>query len=79
LAFLYVLKAGVCKVQLVINGESRDVSEVSTVTDLLVLFKLEQKILVVELNREIIERDHYEVTVLKDGDRLEIVHFVGGG
>ncbi|MDF2962190.1 MAG: thiamine biosynthesis protein ThiS [Paenibacillus sp.] len=65
--------------QLVINGESRDVSEVSTVTDLLVLFKLEQKILVVELNREIIERDHYEVTVLKDGDRLEIVHFVGGG
>lgn len=66
-------------VQLVINGENREVTEVSTITDLLVLFKLEQKILVVELNREIIERTQYDSMALKEGDRLEIVHFVGGG
>ncbi|MCR8635873.1 MULTISPECIES: sulfur carrier protein ThiS [Paenibacillus] len=65
--------------QLVINGENREVTEVSTITDLLVLFKLEQKILVVELNREIIERTQYDSMALKEGDRLEIVHFVGGG
>jgi sulfur carrier protein len=64
---------------LVINGESREVSDVATVTDLLVSFKLEQKILVVELNREIIERTEYHITSLQAGDRLEIVHFVGGG
>jgi sulfur carrier protein len=69
----------VCRMQLIINGESREVSDVATVTDLLVSFKLEQKILVVELNREIIERTDYETTALQAGDRLEIVHFVGGG
>ncbi|NOU92651.1 sulfur carrier protein ThiS [Paenibacillus sp. LMG 31456] len=65
--------------QLTINGEIREISEVSTITDLLVLFKLEQKILVVELNREIVERTQYDAMALKEGDRLEIVHFVGGG
>ena len=33
----------------------------------------------VELNREIVSRDQWPTTQLKDGDRLEIVHFVGGG
>jgi thiamine biosynthesis protein ThiS len=33
----------------------------------------------VELNREIVSRDRWPETPLKDGDRLEIVHFVGGG
>ncbi len=33
----------------------------------------------VELNREIAPRDRWAKTLLKDGDRLEIVHFVGGG
>jgi sulfur carrier protein len=33
----------------------------------------------VELNRDIVPREQWPVTLLKDGDRLEIVHFVGGG
>ncbi len=33
----------------------------------------------VELNRDIVPRDRWPLTPLKDGDRLEIVHFVGGG
>ena len=33
----------------------------------------------VELNRDIVPRDRWSETLLKDGDRLEIVHFVGGG
>lgn len=65
--------------KLIINGEARDVSDVSTIADLLVAFKLEQKILVIELNREIVERTDYADCKLKDGDSLEIVHFVGGG
>ncbi|MCS7461373.1 sulfur carrier protein ThiS [Paenibacillus doosanensis] len=65
--------------KLIINGEPREIAEVSSVADLLVSFKLEQKILVIELNREIVERSAYADTLLKDGDSLEIVHFVGGG
>jgi sulfur carrier protein len=65
--------------ELVINGEKRHVSGVKTVADLLSSFNLQHKILVVELNRIIIERDQYESKMLQDGDTIEIVHFVGGG
>jgi sulfur carrier protein len=64
---------------LTINGEEREVEQLSTVAELLTLFKLEQKILVIELNRDIIDRDAYANTPLEEGDKLEIVHFVGGG
>jgi sulfur carrier protein len=66
-------------VNLMINGEKRSVEDISTIHDLLVCFKLEQKILVIEVNREIVERTVYESTPLHDGDVVEIVHFVGGG
>lgn len=65
--------------RLVVNGEQREVEDVATVEELLRAFKLENKILVVELNLEIVERDAYGATPVKDGDRVEIVHFVGGG
>lgn len=74
-----ISKSEVVIVELIINGEPRTVKDVSSITDLLVQFKLEQKILVIELNREIIERTDYEKTLLHEGDRIEIVHFVGGG
>lgn len=65
--------------RLTVNGELRDVPDVGTVSELLAAFKLENKILVVELNRAIIDRNSYGDTKLQDGDQVEIVHFVGGG
>ncbi|MGG1601002.1 sulfur carrier protein ThiS [Paenibacillus naphthalenovorans] len=65
--------------RLIVNGEPREMDNVSTVAEMLAAFKLENKILVVELNKEIIERGTYNETHLNDGDRVEIVHFVGGG
>ncbi|TVY01065.1 sulfur carrier protein ThiS [Paenibacillus cremeus] len=65
--------------QLIVNGEQRDVGNAGTVAEMLEVFKLGHKILVVELNREIIDRSVYDQTRLNDGDRVEIVHFVGGG
>lgn len=62
-----------------INGEDRLVEDVQTVNDLLTAFKLQQKILVVEVNKHIIERTQYDDAMLSEGDAVEIVHFVGGG
>jgi sulfur carrier protein len=64
---------------LIVNGEERDVPGVTTVSDLLAAFKIDHKILVVEWNRSIVEREQYAHTQLQAGDKLEIVHFVGGG
>ncbi|WP_204343595.1 sulfur carrier protein ThiS [Paenibacillus elgii] len=65
--------------RLTVNGELREVENAATVAELLSAFKLDHKILVVELNREIIDRTRYEEACLNDGDQIEIVHFVGGG
>jgi sulfur carrier protein len=66
---------------LIINGEPREFSERSLALSSLLVEKLGMKSdrVAVELNREIVRREQWDSTILKDGDRLEIVHFVGGG
>ncbi|AEH49079.1 sulfur carrier protein ThiS [Parageobacillus thermoglucosidasius] len=66
--------------RLIINGESIQIpNEVKTVSDLLAHFQLNKKIAVVEVNLTIIPKQQYETTALCNGDKVEIVHFVGGG
>ncbi|HXE90924.1 MAG TPA: sulfur carrier protein ThiS [Terriglobales bacterium] len=63
-----------------INGEERVASLPSpTVAGLVEHLGLKADRVAVELNREIVPRDQWGATPLADGDRLEIVHFVGGG
>jgi thiamine biosynthesis protein ThiS len=65
--------------KLVINGEDRTFSSISTLSDLLSQLGLKADRVAVELNRELVPRDRWPQTKLADGDKLEIVHFVGGG
>ena len=60
------------------NGEAKQIRS-KTVGGLLAEFDLLGKRLAVELNREVILRERYDETGLSAGDRIEIVHFVGGG
>jgi thiamine biosynthesis protein ThiS len=62
-----------------INGEPRTIAAPATVADLLVRLGLDPRMVVVELNREIIRRPRVGEVTLKDGDSVELVHFVGGG
>ena len=63
---------------LIINGESR-VSEAETLNALIEHLGMKPDRVAIELNREIVPRAAWPRTRLKDGDQLEIVHFVGGG
>jgi thiamine biosynthesis protein ThiS len=62
-----------------LNGKERDVSRGLTVRGLLDELDVHPSMVVVELNREIIERDGYERAPVSEGDTIELVHFVGGG
>ena len=62
-----------------LNGKERDVAEGHTVRSLLESLELHPALVVVELNKEILARDAYGDTQVRDGDNLELVHFVGGG
>ncbi|MDD5795524.1 MAG: sulfur carrier protein ThiS [Oscillospiraceae bacterium] len=61
-----------------INGEKLEKSEIR-LSDYLAEKKYKTERIAVELNGEILPKSQYETTVLKDGDKAEIVSFVGGG
>lgn len=62
-----------------INGERREVEDEITVRELIEKLSLAPERLAIELNRQVLRRASWPNTHLKDGDRVEIVHFVGGG
>ncbi|MGM0874642.1 MAG: sulfur carrier protein ThiS [Bacillota bacterium] len=63
-----------------LNGELVELSfDVKTIQKLLAFYKLEDRLVIVEHNREIVLKDQYESTELQNGDEVELVHFVGGG
>ncbi|MEO8478482.1 MAG: sulfur carrier protein ThiS [Gemmatimonadota bacterium] len=65
--------------RLMINGAPRTVRNAETVDQLLAELELDPRAVVVELNREIVRRPALAATAIRDGDAVEIVHFVGGG
>lgn len=62
-----------------LNGTRRSVPDGMTVVGLLEFLELRPELVVVERNREILTRDRYAEVPVRDGDVLELVHFVGGG
>ncbi|MCQ6275035.1 sulfur carrier protein ThiS [Bacillus sp. V3B] len=65
---------------IVLNGKNVVLpEEVTSIQRLLTHYDLENRIVVVELNKEIILKEQYETMNLSHGDRVEIIHFVGGG
>jgi sulfur carrier protein len=62
-----------------INGEQRDFPDGLTVGALIERLGMKADRVAVELNLEIVSRAQWQAISLKDGDKLEIVHFVGGG
>ena len=65
--------------RLMVNGEAKSFEGVATIAALVSRLGLDGRKLAVERNLEIVPRSAYRATSLADGDRIEIVAFVGGG
>lgn len=65
--------------RLTVNGEERSFEAIGVVADLVASLGLDARKVAVERNLEIVPRSAYGATFLRDGDRIEIVHFIGGG
>ena len=65
--------------KLTINGKPRDYEGPPALPDLLKALDVDRRRVAIGRNGEVLERDAYDHVVLKDGDRIEIVHMVGGG
>ncbi len=66
------------RVIIILNGKSTDFNG-ENIDDLLKMYKLNPRGVAVEKNGEIVHREKYDATSVGEGDRLEIVTFVGGG
>jgi len=65
--------------KLLINGEDREFNSPLSLTSLVEQLGMKTDRVAIELNRNIVARERWAETNLAEGDRLEIVHFVGGG
>jgi len=65
--------------RLTVNGEDREFAGPLSVLALVEQLGLDTRKVAVELNREIVPRSTYAQVALREGDALEIVHFIGGG
>ena len=62
-----------------INGESRELPEGLSLNDLIRELSLAPERIAVELNHEVVRRQEWPLTMIANDDRIELVHFVGGG
>lgn len=62
-----------------INGEERELDGVSTLAGLLDALELPKQRVAVELNKHVIRKQDWSATTVADNDKVEVVHFVGGG
>jgi len=65
------------KIQL--NGRKLELKKKHTILALLKRYKMDSKKIAIELNGKIINRDKYKTVYIKNKDKIEIVHFIGGG
>jgi thiamine biosynthesis protein ThiS len=65
--------------QITINGEKRELSENLTISEMLENLELPAERIAVELNCEVVRKKDWERIELNDADKIEIIHFVGGG
>lgn len=62
-----------------VNGESKQVLNNCSITDLLLLLEITGRRVAVELNKEIVPKSLHSVTILQENDVVEVVHAIGGG
>jgi thiamine biosynthesis protein ThiS len=65
--------------RIVLNGESREVPEACSVTSLLTQLRIPRDRVAVEVNLNILDRHAFDGTDLREGDRVEVIGFIGGG
>ena len=67
------------KIKIKVNGKNRSIYETYKLSDLIKHLKIHMKKVAIELNEEIIDKKNVNKIKLKQNDKIEIVHFIGGG
>ena len=66
-------------IKILLNGETREVAKEISLDQLLDFFFLPKQRVAIEINNSVVCRADWPETVIREGDKIEVVHFVGGG
>ena len=67
------------KIKIIVNGKQMQITPKFSLKSLIIKLKMPLNKIAIELNKEIIDKRKISKTQLKKGDKIEIVHFIGGG
>ena len=67
------------QIEILVNGETKQIPQGLTIEQLVNSLELVSQRLAIEYNRKILKRENWPYQLISEGDRIEIVHFVGGG
>ena len=67
------------KIKIRLNGKVKSIQQNTKLINLIKILKIPIKKVAIELNREIMDKKKLDKIVLKKGDKIEVVHFIGGG
>ncbi len=62
-----------------VNGETKEIASELSLSELLKHFSLPDERIAIELNKEVVRKKDWETIKINDADKIEIIHFVGGG
>jgi len=62
-----------------VNGETKEVAQQLNLNELLKYFSLPQQLIAIEINKRVVRKKDWENIKINDSDKIEIIHFVGGG
>jgi sulfur carrier protein len=65
--------------KLIINGETKEFSDDTTLKSIMEILKIEDKVMAAAVNMEIVKKENWGVFKPKEDDKIELLHFVGGG
>ncbi len=65
--------------RVIINGETKEIVNKVNLSELLKHFSLPNERIAIELNKEVVRKKDWENIEINDADKIEIIHFVGGG
>ncbi len=65
--------------KIVVNGKELEFNNEITIEQLLVNLEIEDKVMAVAVNMEIVKKDNWSSRIIKEDDKIELLHFVGGG
>lgn len=65
--------------QVTINGEAKNLNGELSIRDLLKELQVEEKIVALSINANLVKRDTWDSTLIKENDKIELLQFMGGG